>query len=136
MSDEFKKKLAEIASRVEASKQKTSNAAAEKAADVAKVKAVIADWKKRIVPLIVKAVKTANLAATGVHLEVKECHTSVIEADNLGHPMPPPLWGLIVAVSLAIGFLLVFAGLAVVVPVLAHSTWHLYRKVVEPAASG
>ena len=50
MSDEFKKKLAEIASRVEASKQKTSNAAAEKAADVAKVKAVIADWKKRIVP--------------------------------------------------------------------------------------
>jgi hypothetical protein len=32
MSDEFKKKLAEIASRVEASKQKTSNAAAEKAA--------------------------------------------------------------------------------------------------------
>jgi len=40
------------------------------------------------------------------------------------------------AASLAIGFLLVFAGLAVVVPVLAHSTWHLYRKVVEPAASG
>jgi len=37
--------------------------------------------------------------------------------------------------SLAIGFLLMFAGLAVVVPVLAHSTWHLYRKVVEPAAS-
>jgi uncharacterized membrane protein len=35
--------------------------------------------------------------------------------------------------SLAIGFLLMFAGLAVVVPVLAHSTWHLYRKVVEPA---
>jgi hypothetical protein len=89
MSDEFKKKLAEIASRVEASKQKTSNAAAEKAADVAKVKAVIADWKKRIVPLIVKAVKTANLAATGVHLEVKEDHTSVIVADNLGRPMPP-----------------------------------------------
>jgi len=28
----------------------------------------------------------------------------------------------------------VFAGLAVVVPVLAHATWHLYRKVVEPAA--
>jgi hypothetical protein len=46
------------------------------------------------------------------------------------------LWGLIVAESLAIGFLLVFAGLAVVVPVLAHSTWHLYRKVVEPAARG
>jgi uncharacterized membrane protein len=32
------------------------------------------------------------------------------------------------------GFLLVFAGLAVVVTVLAHSTWQLYRKVVEPVA--
>ena len=49
------------------------------------------------------------------------------------NPVTMALWGLIVAASLAIGFLLVFAGLAVVVPVLAHSTWHLYRKVVEPA---
>ena len=51
-------------------------------------------------------------------------------------PFTMPLWGLIVAGSLAIGFLSAFAGLAVVVPVLAHSTWHLYRKVVEPAATG
>ena len=54
----------------------------------------------------------------------------------LVNPFTMALWKLIVAGSLAIGFLLVFAGLAVVVPVLAHSTWHLYRKVVEPAASG
>ena len=52
------------------------------------------------------------------------------------YPFTMALWGLIVAGSLAIGFLLVFAGLAVVVPVLAHSTWHLYRKVVEPAGQG
>ena len=52
----------------------------------------------------------------------------------LVNPFTMALWGLIVAASLAVGFLLVFAGLAVVVPVLAHSTWHLYRKVVEPAA--
>ena len=51
----------------------------------------------------------------------------------LVNPFTMALWGLIVAASLAIGFLLMFAGLAVVVPVLAHSTWHLYRKVVEPA---
>ncbi len=50
----------------------------------------------------------------------------------LVNPFTMALWGLIVAWSLAIGFLLMFAGLAVVVPVLAHSTWHLYRKVVEP----
>jgi len=54
----------------------------------------------------------------------------------LVNPFTMALWGLIVAGSLAIGFLLMFAGLAVVVPVLAHSAWHLYRKVVEPAASG
>jgi uncharacterized membrane protein len=30
-----------------------------------------------------------------------------------------------------IGSLPFFVGLAVVLPVLAHSTWHLYRKVVE-----
>ena len=52
--------------------------------------------------------------------------------DVLMNPFTMALWGLIVA----IGFLLMFAGLAVLVPVLAHSTWHLYRKVVEPAASG
>jgi uncharacterized membrane protein len=51
----------------------------------------------------------------------------------LMNPFTMALWGLIVAVSLTGGFLLVFAGLAVVVPVLAHATWHLYRKVVEPA---
>ncbi len=51
----------------------------------------------------------------------------------LMNPLTMALWGLIVAASLAVGFLLMFAGLAVVVPVLAHSTWHLYRKVVEPA---
>jgi len=42
------------------------------------------------------------------------------------------IWGLIVAGLLAIGSLPLFFGLAVVVPVLGHATWHLYRKVVEP----
>jgi uncharacterized membrane protein len=41
---------------------------------------------------------------------------------------------LIVASILAIGFLLMFVGLAVAVPILAHSSWHLYRKVVDHAA--
>jgi uncharacterized membrane protein len=51
----------------------------------------------------------------------------------LKNPATMALWGLIVALSLAIGFLLLLAGLAVVVPVLGHATWHLYRKSVEPA---
>ncbi|HVJ55442.1 MAG TPA: DUF2189 domain-containing protein [Aliidongia sp.] len=40
------------------------------------------------------------------------------------------IWGLIVAVSLAIGCLPFFVGLAIVLPVLGHTTWHLYRKMV------
>ncbi len=42
------------------------------------------------------------------------------------------MWAFIVASSLLIGSLPFFVGLAVVLPVLGHATWHLYRKVVEP----
>ena len=53
----------------------------------------------------------------------------------LTNPFTMALWGLIVASILAIGFLLLFVGLAVAVPILGHSTWHLYRRVVDHAAS-
>ena len=48
------------------------------------------------------------------------------------NPFAMAVWGLIVAVLLAIGSLPAFVGLAVVLPVLGHATWHLYRKLVEP----
>jgi uncharacterized membrane protein len=48
------------------------------------------------------------------------------------NPFAMAVWGLIVAVLLALGSLPFFVGLAVVLPVLGHATWHLYRKVVEP----
>jgi uncharacterized membrane protein len=41
------------------------------------------------------------------------------------------LWGLIVAVALALGSLPLFFGLAVVMPVLGHATWRFYRKAIE-----
>ncbi|MBO0732733.1 MAG: DUF2189 domain-containing protein [Methylocapsa sp.] len=43
------------------------------------------------------------------------------------------LWGLIIAASLAAGFLTFLVGLAVAVPVLGHASWHLYRRAVVPA---
>ncbi len=46
------------------------------------------------------------------------------------NPGPMALWGLIVAALLCLGALPALVGLAVVVPVLGHATWHLYRKVV------
>ncbi|WP_134498551.1 DUF2189 domain-containing protein [Microvirga pakistanensis] len=47
------------------------------------------------------------------------------------NPGPMLVWALIVALALAIGFIPLFIGLAVVLPILGHATWHLYRKVVE-----
>ena len=41
-------------------------------------------------------------------------------------------WGLIVAALLVVGSLPFFLGLAVVIPLLGHATWHLYRKVIAP----
>ena len=40
------------------------------------------------------------------------------------------LWGLMVAALLLIGSVPLFVGHAIVVPVLGHATWHLYRKLV------
>jgi uncharacterized membrane protein len=50
----------------------------------------------------------------------------------LANPVAMATWGLIVAALLAIGSLPVLLGLTVVLPVLGHATWHLYRRVVEP----
>ena len=49
----------------------------------------------------------------------------------LANPMTMALWGLIVTGLLVLGALPFFVGLAVVIPVLGHATWHLYRKVVQ-----
>jgi len=48
------------------------------------------------------------------------------------NPINMSLWGLIVAGLLFLGSLPLFLGLVVVLPVLGHATWHLYRRVVEP----
>jgi uncharacterized membrane protein len=49
--------------------------------------------------------------------------------------VPVATWGAIVACSLAAGSLFVLIGLAIVVPVLGHATWHLYRKLIAPLPS-
>ena len=49
----------------------------------------------------------------------------------LVNPVTMGLWGLIVVGLLFIAALPFFVGLAVVMPILGHATWHLYRKVVK-----
>ena len=46
------------------------------------------------------------------------------------NPVTIAVWGLIVAVALLIGSLPAMLGLVIVLPVLGHATWHLYRRVV------
>ena len=46
------------------------------------------------------------------------------------NPVPMAVWGLVVTSGLVIGSIPLFLGLIIVMPVLGHATWHLYRKVV------
>ena len=47
------------------------------------------------------------------------------------NPVPVAAWGLIVTALLVVGSLPCFLGLAIVIPLLGHATWHLYREMVE-----
>ena len=48
----------------------------------------------------------------------------------VANPLPMAAWGLIVAAGLVIGSIPCLLGLVIVMPVLGHATWHLYRRVV------
>ena len=48
----------------------------------------------------------------------------------IANPAPMAAWGIVVAGALVIGSIPLFLGLAIVLPVLGHSTWHLYRRMV------
>ncbi|MBB5371795.1 DUF2189 domain-containing protein [Acidocella aromatica] len=51
------------------------------------------------------------------------------------NPAPLALWGAIVGGGLVLGTIPAFAGLIVVLPVLGHGTWHLYRTMVPRPGS-
>ncbi|MBV9828004.1 MAG: DUF2189 domain-containing protein [Alphaproteobacteria bacterium] len=48
------------------------------------------------------------------------------------NPGPLALWGGVIAASLLLGSVPFLLGLIVVMPVLGHATWHLYRRLVVP----
>jgi uncharacterized membrane protein len=47
----------------------------------------------------------------------------------LKNPVTMAVWGGIIALALGVGAATAFVGLAVFIPVLAHASWHLYRRV-------
>lgn len=74
-------------------------------------------------PLLLECEVSASTA-------IKTSVTAVLE-----NPVPMLLWGLIVGVVLFLASLPFLVGLIVALPVLGHSTWHLYRKVVAHSDS-
>jgi uncharacterized membrane protein len=48
----------------------------------------------------------------------------------LANPVPMVVWGMVVTGGLVIGSIPALIGLIVILPLLGHATWHLYRKVV------
>lgn len=64
----------------------------------------------------------------GLAVAVRTSFETVFE-----NPLPMAAWALIVAFLLAAGFASFLVGLAVVMPVLGHATWHLYRAVIPRA---
>ena len=45
------------------------------------------------------------------------------------HPGPMVLWALLIAVLVGLGMVLALAGLVVVIPWIAHASWHAYRDL-------
>ena len=81
-----------------------------------------------ILALGVGVVSFPLMVDRGVPVErAVRCSIGAVRAN----PGPMALWGLIVAVALIVGSVPFLLGLAVVVPVLGHATWHLYRRVIS-----
>jgi uncharacterized membrane protein len=63
------------------------------------------------------------------HVRTAAAIRTSIEAVRV-NPRVMAIWAAIIAGALMLGSALLFAGLAVAIPVLAHASWHLYRRVV------
>ncbi len=82
-----------------------------------------------VVALAISAISFPLLLDRDVGAAVAVATSIRVVAEN---PATMALWGFIVAALLVIGSIPFFLGLTIVMPVLGHATWHLYRRAVEP----
>jgi uncharacterized membrane protein len=66
-------------------------------------------------------------APVGIEVAVRTSVRAVV-----ANPVAMVAWGLIVTAGLVIGSVPFLLGLVVVLPVLGHATWHLYRRLMPP----
>ncbi len=89
--------------------------------------------------LVGGAIAFALFAITAVSLPMLlerevDVVTAMIASVNavVSNPRPMLVWALIIAAGVVVAMLPMFLGLIVALPVLGHTTWHLYRKVIAP----
>ncbi len=66
-----------------------------------------------------------------VNMAVAESWRRVAE-----HPLPMALWALLIALLVGLGMLTALVGLVVLIPLIAHASWHAYCDLTERPASG
>ena len=52
------------------------------------------------------------------------------------NPLPMIGWAAVIVVLMIVSCLPYFLGLVVTLPILGHTTWHLYRRIVAPVDKG
>ncbi|MDD3354773.1 DUF2189 domain-containing protein [Zoogloea sp.] len=48
------------------------------------------------------------------------------------NPVPLTIWAFLIVTFTLVGFISFHLGLAVMIPIIGHATWHAYRDLVEP----
>jgi len=81
-----------------------------------------------VLALVISVVSFPMLLDRNVTLETAVRTSARVVMRN---PTVMAVWGLIIAASLVAGSIPLLLGLIVVMPVLGHATWHLYRRAVE-----
>jgi uncharacterized membrane protein len=81
-----------------------------------------------VVAYLLSAVSFPLLVDTNVGLKGAVATSIRAVATN---PRPMALWALILAGGLILGSLPLLLGLPVILPILGHASWHVYRRVVQ-----
>jgi uncharacterized membrane protein len=62
--------------------------------------------------------------------------TAVLTSVNavLRNKLPMLIWGILIVIAVLIGFATAFLGLAVLLPLIGHATWHGYLETIDASA--
>ena len=82
--------------------------------------------------LVDGSIGTAVGAGLGglTHVALVAANVSLFVASPVLAPLVMLGWGALIAVLLFFGMVTGFLGLFVVLPILGHATWHLYRRAI------